>query len=139
LPFKVLGRFNIEVSKRLLFWWCSIVTVLLYASGILLSDLQAHNYFFTFGGFVAVLTWHSIFESFKPTIELYWKDLGNKVYRRSSTKYFYGFIVFLILAIVMMMLRLELIAEQLALIGYFLLIVGVFLELIDLKKDTPLN
>ena len=135
LPVRVLSWFNIEVSWIVTFLWWSIVTLSLYASGVLLSGILGENYYFTFGGMAGVLTWRALTEYLNPSIELHWPELSKKVYSGAGAKYFSGFVLVLVGVAVMLMLRLEPIAEQLALIGYYLLVVGVVLEILDLRKE----
>lgn len=137
LPVEVLSRFNIEVSWRLTFWWWSIVTLSLYVGGVLLSDMQAENYYFTFGGIALVMSWRALVENCKPYVESRWPGLSKKVYSGSGTKYFSGFVVIIFGVAVMLMLKLDFIANQLAVIGYYLLVVGVVLEILDSRKDKP--
>lgn len=139
LPHRALSFFNIEVSWIIAFWLWSIVTLSLYAGGVLLSGMQTENYYFTFGGMTVVLTWRAFTEYLRPILESRWPWLSYKVYSRSGTKYFSGFIVVLAGVAGMLVLRLEPIAEQLALIGYYMLIAGVVLEILDLRKDKPNN
>jgi len=137
LPVRILSRFNIEVNWRVSFWCWAIVTLSLYVGGVLLSSMQAENYYFVFGGMAAVLTWRAFLEYCKPSVESRWPSLSKKVYSGLGTKYFSGFIVILVGVALMLMLKLGTIAEQLAVIGYYLLVVGVVLEILDLRKDKP--
>jgi len=137
LPVRVLSRFNIEVSWGAAILWWSMVTLSLYAGGVLLHGMQAENYYFTFGGMALVMSWRALVEYCKPSVGSRWPRLSKKVYSGAGTKYFSGFIVVLVGVAVMLMLRLDPIAEQLAVIGFYLLVVGVVLEILDLRKDKP--
>ena len=136
-PVEVLSRFNIEVSWRVTYWWWLIVTLSLYVGDVLLSDMQAEDQYFTFGGMALIMWWRALVEYRKPYVESRWPGLSKKVYSRPGTKYFSGFVVIIFGVAVMLMLRLEPIANQLAFVGYCLLIVGVVLEILDLRKDKP--
>ena len=134
----LINALRIVIGLPLVFWsllFWTVFTFLIYAAGILISDGLGENYYFTFGGMAAVMSWRALINYLNPRIESQWPRLSKKINSGPGTKYFSGFFVVLIGVSVMLMLKVNIIAQELALIGYYMLVVGVVLEILDLWKN----
>jgi len=135
LPVTILKHFYITVNWNKAFWWWVFVTMSLYIFGVLISETNGENYWFTFGGMAAVLAWRAFVWWLQPWFEQRWSKVADKVYGGAGTHYFSGFIVVLVGVATMLIFKLEPVAEQLAVIGYYMLVVGTILEMRALRNE----
>ena len=89
-----------------------------------------------------VMVWRYLVNYLRPIIESDWPIINKKLYAESSSKYFIGFAVTLVGAVLMFLFSFSIIglailenfAIQFSVIGYFMLIVAVVLKSINLMK-----
>lgn len=116
-------------------WAWSFVTIALYYLGLKYGNDRGGSYFFTIGGFSAVLVWRAWLMSVRVRLEAYW-PLVAKIYGGSGTLYFAGAIVGLIMMALLVMVQFEFLAEQMAIAVYNFLLVGTVLEILLLRRES---
>lgn len=112
------------------------VTVALYALGLLQHYAQGENYFFTFGGIVAVFSWRAFMRYMRESVFCSRPTWAIIIYGGRGSIYFFGAFVFLVITAGILMLNLAPLAEQVAVIVYYFLVVGTILEILALRRDA---
>ncbi|UKL13852.1 hypothetical protein [Dissulfurimicrobium hydrothermale] len=112
------------------------VTLLLYVFGLLQRYGQGENYFFTFGGIVAVFSWRALMRYARERIFHTHPALAEKIYGGKGTIYFSGALVGLLVTAGLLAINLAPVAEQMAVIVYYLLVTGTVLEILALRREA---
>lgn len=112
------------------------ITAVLYALGLLQPHAQGGNYFFTFGGIVAVFSWRAFMRYAKESVFRARPAWAKIIYRGRGSIYFFGALIFLVITTGIVMLNLAPVAEQVAVIVYYFLVVGTILEVLALRRDA---
>jgi hypothetical protein len=106
----------------------------LYAIGLTHIGQPGENYYFTFGGLVAVAVWYIWMERIREPLQQRWPTVAEKVYRGAGSIYFSGSLVGLVLTLLLLIARLELLAQQVAVVVYYCLVAGTALEILALRR-----
>lgn len=128
---------------KLIIWL--VIALILYLNGITSILDNKESYSLSFAGISMVIVWRYLVNYLRPIIESDWPIINKKLYAESSSKYFIGFAVTLVGAVLMFLFSFSIIglailenfAIQFAVIGYFMLIVAVVLKSINLMKFKP--
>jgi hypothetical protein len=116
-------------------FWC-FFTLGLYVRGVFQGPGTGENYWFTFGGMAAVLSWRYLLISLQAWVKGKFPVVMNKVYGGAGTVYFSGALVGLVFTALLLMPKLEALAEQVAVIVYYFLVVGTVLEVLALRRES---
>jgi hypothetical protein len=92
------------------------------------------NYYFTFGGMVAVVIWYIWMVRMRGPLQRRWPTVAEKIYGGAGSIYFSGALVGLAVTALLLISRLELFAEQVAVVVYYCLMVGTLLEIVALRR-----
>lgn len=114
----------------------SAATLVLYAFGLLLRSEQGENYFFTFGGILAVFCWRALLRYARERIFRALPTLADKIYGGKGTIYFTGALVGLLVTAGLLAFNLAPVAEQVAVVVYYFLVTGTVLEIVELRRAS---
>lgn len=123
-------------SQAGIFLILSGITLLLYVAGLFQRYGQGENYFFTFGGIVAVFSWRALMRYARERIFRAHPALAEKIYGGKGTIYFSGALVGLLVTGGLLVINLAPIAEQMAVIVYYFLVTGTVLEVLALRREA---
>jgi hypothetical protein len=126
----VAGSRHISIARQ------RAATLALYAFGLLLRNGQGKNYFFTFGGIVAVFCWRAFMRYARERISRILPTLADKIYAGKGTIYFSGALVGLLITAGLLALNLAAVAEQVAVVVYYFLVTGTVLEIVELRRAS---
>lgn len=111
-------------------------TLALYAFGLLLRNGQGENYFFTFGGILAVFSWRALLRYARERIFQTLPTLADKIYGGKGTIYFTGALVGLLVTAGLLAFNLAPVAEQVAVVVYYFLVAGTVFEILALRRAS---
>lgn len=114
----------------------SAATLALYAFGLLLLNEQGENYFFTFGGILAVLSWRAFMRYARERIFRALPPLADKIYGGKGTIYFTGALVGLLVTAGLLAFNYAPVAEQVAVVVYYFLVTGTVLEIVEMRRAS---
>lgn len=114
----------------------STATLALYAFGLLLRNEQGENYFFTFGGILAVFSWRALLGYARERIFRALPTLADKIYGGKGTIYFTGALVGLLVTAGLLAFNYAPVAEQVAVVVYYFLVTGTVLEIVELRRAS---
>ena len=100
------------------------------------SRAAGANYFFTFGGLAAVLTWRAWLMAVRAHIEAHWPIVAAKIYGGAGTLYFTGVLIGLVLTALLTITKFEFLAEQVTIVVYYFLVAGTVLEIMALRRQA---
>lgn len=123
-------------SQAGVFLMLSGAAVALYALGLLQHYAQGENYFFTFGGIVAVFSWRAFMRYMRESIFCSRPTWAIIIYGGRGSIYFFGALIFLVITAGILMFNLAPVAEQVAVVVYYFLVVGSILEILALRRDA---
>lgn len=128
-----LARSMLAVTVWMIF---SAATLALYALGLNMGNEQGENYFFTFGGILAVFSWRAFMSGAREHIFRALPALAVKIYGGKGIIYFTGALVGLLVTAGLLALNLTPVAEQVAIVVYYFLVAGTVLEIVELRRAT---
>lgn len=114
----------------------STATLALYAFGLLLRNEQGENYFFTFGGILAVFSWRALLRYARERIFRAFPTLADKIYGGKGTIYFTGALVGLLVTAGLLAFNYAPVAEQVAVVVYYFLVTGTVLEIVEMRRAS---
>lgn len=114
----------------------SAATLVLYAYGLLLRNEQGENYFFTFGGILAVFSWRALLRYARERIFRAFPTLADKIYGGKGTIYFTGALVGLLVIAGLLAFNYAPVAEQVAVVVYYFLVTGTVLEIVEMHRAS---
>ncbi|MHB9100664.1 MAG: hypothetical protein ACYC2E_04035, partial [Sulfuricella sp.] len=123
-------------SQSGIFLMLSSVAAVLYALGLFQPHAQGENYFFTFGGIVAVFSWRAFMRYARESIFCARPAWAKIIYGGRGSIYFFGALIFLVITAGFLMFNLAPVAEQVAVIVYYFLVAGTILEILALRRDA---
>lgn len=114
----------------------SAATLALYAFGLILHNEQGENYFFTFGGILAVFSWRALLRYARERIFRALPTLADTIYGGKGIIYFTGALVGLLVTAGLLAFNLAPVAEQVAVVVYYFLVIGTVLEIVELRRAS---
>lgn len=115
------------------------ITLALYAIGLFRNIAGGENYFFTFGGMVAVIALRYAILSLQPAMTRHWPSASENIYRGGGALYFSGALAMLVVTALLLALKLEPLAEQAAIVVYYCLVVGTVIEIAALRREKAMS
>lgn len=114
------------------------ITLVLYAIGLFRNIGSGENYFFTFGGMVAVIALRYAILSLQPVMTRRWPSASAHIYRGGGALYFSAALAMLVATALLLALKLEPLAEQAAIVVYYCLVVGTVIEIAALQREKEI-
>ena len=124
-------------SGRFVFWF--LMTLCLYAGGVFRGPGTGENYWFTFGGMAAIVSWRFMCLSLRTWLQNNYPKIADRIYGGAGTLYFSGALAGLVMTAFLLTVKLEPLAEQVAVIVYYFLVVGTVLEVVALRRESRAN